>query len=178
MRWGPRHDFTLGDVRLFSYTTGTQQDGTEDMLFTGYGEPSRRQHPYFSRQGNQLAAGGTVLSQGGEQLSNLSLDSQGPALIASVEGIYDAGSHNYDVKFVEVIPGSNISSVPWEARPPRYEGHQLPGEVGRSYRWDVTLGVGDQVSQLQRIANKSSMATVVSFLPESSGALLIEGHAL
>ncbi len=55
-QWGARHDFTLGEGRLFSYSTGVQDDGTEEMLITGYGAPSRRQHPYFQRKGDETSA--------------------------------------------------------------------------------------------------------------------------
>jgi hypothetical protein len=161
-QWGARHDFTLGEGRLFSYSTGVQDDGTEEMLITGYGAPSRRQHPYFQRKGDEL----------------VSLTTQGPAHIASVEGIYDSRRDDYEVKFVETIPGSTVSTIPWQARPPQYETHELPGAPGDSYRWDLILGVGAQVEELHRRAARSSMATVVEFLPESSGALLIEAHRL
>jgi hypothetical protein len=101
-----------------------------------------------------------------------------PAHIASVEGIYDSRRDDYEVKFVETIPGSTVSTIPWQARPPQYETHELPGAPGDSYRWDLILGVGAQVEELHRRAARSSMATVVEFLPESSGALLIEAHRL
>ena len=175
--WGSRHDFTLGNVRLLSYSTGVQDDGTEEMLFTGYGSPHRRQHPYFRRSGDAIA-GGTVLSQDDQQLSNLSLLTSGPAHILSVEAIYDSQRDNYDVKFVETVPYSTVSTPPWESRPPKNKTHDLPGLTGHSYRWDVTLGVGPQVAELRKRAAASSMATVVDFLPESSGALLIEGRPL
>ena len=147
-------------------------------MFNGYGSPNRRQHPYFRRSGDTIVGGGTVLSQDDNQLSNTSLTTDGPAHILSVEAIYDSNRDSYDVKFVEAVPGSTVSTPPWEARPPKDETHQLPGSTGESHRWDVTLGVGRQVAELHRRAAASSMATVVNFLPESSGALLIEGRRL
>ena len=175
--WGSKHDFTLGEVRLFSYSTGVQDDGTEQMLFTGYGVPDRRQHPYFRRVGDAIV-GGTVLSQDDQQLSNLSLITEGPAHILSVEAIYNSRRDSYDVKFVEIVPDSTVSTPPWEPQPPKYEAHGLPGSTGQSYRWDVIVGVGVQVAELHERADGSSMATVVEFLPGSDGALLIEGRPL
>ena len=104
--WRSRHDFTLGDVRLLSYSTGVQDDGTEELMFTGYGSPNRRQHPFFRRSGDTIVGGGTVLSQDDEQLSNISLTTDGPVHILSVEAIYDSDRDSYDVKFVEAVPGS------------------------------------------------------------------------
>jgi hypothetical protein len=176
--WGSRHDFTLGDVRLLSYSTGVQGDGTEEMMFTGYGSPNRRQHLYFRRSGDTVVGGGTVLSQDDKQLSNLSLTADPPAHVLTVEAIYDSRDDSYDVKFVEVVPGSTVSTPPWEARPAKNETHALPGSTGESHRWDVSLGVGSQMAELHRRAEASSMATIVDFLPESSGALLIEGRRL
>ncbi len=98
--------------------------------------------------------------------------------IANYEVIYFDIRHSYDVKSVEVVPGSTISTPPWEVRPPKNETHALPGSIGKSHRWNVTLGVGSQVAELHRRAEASSMATVVDYLPESSRALLIEGRRL
>jgi len=145
-------------------------------MLTGYGSPNRRQHPYFRRKGDVIVAGGTVLSVDDEQLSNQSLTTDGPAHIASVEGIYDAQRDTYDVKFVETVPGSTVSTPPWEARPVKHETHRLPGSYGESYRWDVFIGVSGQVDGLHQRAAASSNATVIDLSSQSSGALLIEGR--
>ena len=175
MRWGPRYDFTIGEQRLFSMTTGTQRDGTEEMLLTGYGagEDHAHQHVYFRREGSELVSGGSVLRQGNEHISTLSLDTHGPALVAAVEAHSDPTLNTYDVKLEETIAASTVSSVLWNARPSRHETHQLPGQPDPTQRWDLTLGIGDQVAVLRRAASNSSMATMVELLPESSAALLV-----